>query len=123
MEFSVIILAAGKGTRLKSELAKPLHQVAGRPLIDWVIDAATTAGCSHIMGVISPPPSDVSSHLEDRIELIIQPEQKGTGHAVLCGMQALAQLPPAQPVIILFADNLSSGLTYCRGLRSGCSRV
>ena len=104
MEFSVIILAAGKGTRLKSELAKPLHQVAGRPLIDWVIDAATTAGCSHIMGVISPPPSDVSSHLEDRIELITQSEQKGTGHAVLCGIHTLAQLPPAQPVIILFAD-------------------
>jgi bifunctional UDP-N-acetylglucosamine pyrophosphorylase/glucosamine-1-phosphate N-acetyltransferase len=44
-----VILAAGKGTRMRSELPKVLHEAAGRPLLAWVVDAARAAGCARIL--------------------------------------------------------------------------
>ncbi|MDC0462488.1 NTP transferase domain-containing protein, partial [Alphaproteobacteria bacterium] len=53
MSFTAIILAAGKGSRMKSSLAKPLHKIAGQEMIAWVIDAANAAGATSIIPVIS----------------------------------------------------------------------
>lgn len=102
MSFSAIILAAGKGTRLKSDLPKPLHKVAGMPLLGWVTGALNSAGADSIFTVISPGSQQIESWLAGS-PAIIQEPQNGTGHAALCCLDRLQALGD-KPVIILFAD-------------------
>ncbi len=104
MEFSALILAAGKGTRLKSKLAKPLHEVAGKALISWVCEAATTAGASQHICVISHDGEAVAKLVSTTAETVIQDPPLGTGDAVKCCLNQLQELPPDRPVIILYAD-------------------
>ena len=104
MEFSALILAAGKGTRLKSKLAKPLHEVAGKPLISWVCAAATTAGASQHICVISKDGEAVANLVSTTAEIVTQDPPLGTGHAVKCCLRQLQALPADRPVIILYAD-------------------
>jgi bifunctional UDP-N-acetylglucosamine pyrophosphorylase/glucosamine-1-phosphate N-acetyltransferase len=102
MSFSAIILAAGKGTRLKSELPKPLHKVAGMPLLGWVTGALNAAGADNILTVISPESPQIKEWLSGS-PTVIQDPQNGTGHAALCCLDRLEVLGN-NPVIILFAD-------------------
>jgi len=104
MEFTVIILAAGKGTRMRSVRAKPLHEIAGKSLICWVMDAATEAGCTDIVVVTSPEQDGLQNAVSDRAKLYIQNQQNGTADAVRAAQPHLDGLPPDQPVIILYAD-------------------
>lgn len=104
MEFSALILAAGKGTRLKSKLAKPLHEVAGKALISWVCEAATTAGASQHICVINHDGEAVAKLVSTTAETVIQDPPLGTGDAVKCCLNQLQELPPDRPVIILYAD-------------------
>jgi len=84
-----IVLAAGKGTRMRSELPKVLHPVAGRPMLSWVIDTAREAGCSRIIVVIGHDADRVQAAVEaEDVTFVHQHEQLGTGHA-------LAQAAPA----------------------------
>ena len=102
MSFSAIILAAGKGTRLKSDLPKPLHKVAGMPLLGWVTGALNVAGADNIFTVISPDSPQIENWLSGS-PVVIQDLQNGTGHAALCCLDRLEALGN-KPVIILFAD-------------------
>ena len=78
-----VILAAGKGTRMKSSLPKVLHQAAGRPLLAWVIEAARAAGCEKILVVIGHGALRVREEISgDDLAWVLQEEQKGTGHAL-----------------------------------------
>jgi bifunctional UDP-N-acetylglucosamine pyrophosphorylase/glucosamine-1-phosphate N-acetyltransferase len=79
-----IILAAGRGKRLKSEKAKVLHEVCGRPMIRYVIDAARGAGARTIIVVIGYAADQVRECLHDEPDILfaVQTEQLGTGHAV-----------------------------------------
>ena len=104
MEFLAIILAAGKGSRLKSNLAKPLHKVAGHPLISWVSAAANTAGASAQICVVSPDDQQLCSELPNTIKTVIQDTPKGTGDAVRCCLPNISQLPKDSPILILYAD-------------------
>ena len=104
MEFSAIILAAGKGTRLKSKLAKPLHEVAGKALISWVCEAARIAGATQHLCVISSDGQAIAELVRTNAETVIQDPPLGTGHAVKCCLDQLQHLPPDRPVIILYAD-------------------
>lgn len=104
MSFTAIILAAGKGTRLKSELAKPMHRVGGRTLLSWVISVADTAGANQIMLVINSDAEALANEANNRAEIIIQEPPQGTGHAVFSCLAPLSRLPVDEPVIILFAD-------------------
>lgn len=80
---AVLILAAGKGTRMKSRLCKVLHPVAGRPMIAYVVDAVRTAGLSNIAVVVGHQADEVRNVLhDDEIEFVVQEPQLGTGHAV-----------------------------------------
>ncbi len=80
---SVIILAAGKGTRMQSDLAKVLHPALGRPMLDWVIDQAEAAGSVRTVVVIGHQRESVQQAVSGRgVEFAIQAEQNGTGHAV-----------------------------------------
>ena len=79
MEFLAIILAAGNGTRLKSNLAKPLHKVAGRTLIGWVSAAAETAGASAQICVTAPDDREINKQLPNTAETVIQTYQGELG--------------------------------------------
>jgi bifunctional UDP-N-acetylglucosamine pyrophosphorylase/glucosamine-1-phosphate N-acetyltransferase len=79
---TAVILAAGHGTRMRSRTPKVLHQLCGRPMIDWVIDAVTEAGATHIKVVANPHHVEVAAHLDGRVEIIYQREPRGTANAV-----------------------------------------
>lgn len=78
-----VVLAAGKGTRMKSARPKVLHAVAGRPMLQWVLDALETAGCERRLVVIGHGAEDVRAAIASRgVEPVEQSRQLGTGHAV-----------------------------------------
>ena len=81
-----IILAAGKGTRMKSKLPKVLHKVCGKPMLQHVIDAAKSAGSSREVVVIGNGAELVKEKISG-VEFVLQVEQLGTGHAVLCAKE------------------------------------
>jgi len=100
-----IVLAAGKGTRMKSELPKVLVPVAGRPMIRYVIDSLRKAGVSRIVVVVGYGAVLVRTELaeEPGVEFAEQTEQLGTGHAV---MMCRGQLADHQgPVFIVAGDS------------------
>lgn len=100
---AAIVLAAGKGTRMKSEKAKVLHPVAGRPMILHVVDAALGVA-GNIVVVVGTQADEVKSIVLSlaTVNFALQAEQKGTGHAVLCAMPALPE--NADHVMILCGD-------------------
>ena len=78
-----VVLAAGKGTRMRSGLPKVLHRAAGRPLLAWVVDAARAAGCERILVVVGHGHERVREEIAGAdLTWILQAEQKGTGHAL-----------------------------------------
>jgi bifunctional UDP-N-acetylglucosamine pyrophosphorylase/glucosamine-1-phosphate N-acetyltransferase len=99
--FTVLIMAAGKGTRMRSELPKVLHPICGKPMIEWVIDAARGAGAGRVV-VVTRPGDGVGEALGEGIEAAEQSEGEGTGAAVVA---ARDRLDPGQPVVILSGDH------------------
>ncbi len=82
--FATLILAAGKGTRMKSELVKVLHPVDGRPMLDYVLNLAETMGSSRIVVIIGHQAELVEDRYGSRgLAFVYQREQLGTGHAVM----------------------------------------
>ena len=79
-----VVLAAGKGTRLKADLPKVLCEANGRPLIDWVLDALEAAGVQQFLVVVGYEADRVKKALQDRdgVKFVLQDQQLGTGHAV-----------------------------------------
>ncbi len=77
-----VILAAGKGTRMKTEKPKVMCEVLGKPMVDYVIDAAKKS-CDDICVVIGYKAEILRAHLNSSIKTVIQSEQLGTGHAVM----------------------------------------
>ena len=105
----VLILAAGLGTRMKSARVKVLHEVAGRPLIAWVVDACRSAGAESVVAILGHQRDEVKATLDarygtDAIGIAIQEEQKGTGHAVQCALPNLEGEPDDRVVVILTGD-------------------
>ena len=86
-----VVLAAGKGTRMNSDLPKVLHPVWGRPMIEFVLDALQSAGVNHSIVVVGYEADLVRQALANRSELAFadQTEQLGTGHAVMMCRNAL----------------------------------
>jgi bifunctional UDP-N-acetylglucosamine pyrophosphorylase/glucosamine-1-phosphate N-acetyltransferase len=100
MSLSCLILAAGKGVRMKSALPKPLHQVAGRPMVSYCVAAAEALQPARIVVVIGPGMEAMADAVQPH-GTALQPEAKGTGHAVQSGMAALAA---SDEVLVLFGD-------------------
>ncbi|SON54456.1 Bifunctional protein GlmU [Hartmannibacter diazotrophicus] len=101
-----IILAAGEGTRMRSSLPKVLHPVAGRAMIDHVVDAAKAGGADKVAVVIGSGAETVRSHLgksHGDALLFEQTERLGTAHAVLAAKNALVEADGS--VLVLFGDN------------------
>lgn len=86
-----IILAAGKGTRMGSDLPKVVHEVADAPMVSWVARACREAGCARIIVVVGHRQDLVRAIFEgdDSIEFVVQDQQLGTGHAVQCAEDEL----------------------------------
>jgi len=101
MMIKSIILAAGQGTRMKSDKAKVLHHVLGKPLVDYPIQAAKYAGASDICVVVGHQAEEVKKTLGDKVSYALQKEQLGTGHGVL---QAIDFIPDHGDMIILYGD-------------------
>ena len=101
--FAVIVLAAGQGTRMRSDTHKVLHPIAGRPLLLHLLDRVDSLGADRRVIVVGKGREQVEAAIAGRdAELAIQAEQKGTGHAVQQAEAALAAYPG--PVLILFGD-------------------
>lgn len=83
---AAIVLAAGKGTRMKADLPKVVHEVGGRPMVCAVVDACLDAGCSRVVAVVGYRQELVRAALAgyDRVEFALQEPQLGTGHAAQC---------------------------------------
>ncbi len=82
-EFQSVILAAGMGTRMKSETPKVLHKICGKPLAAWVMKAANEAGSSKTCVIVGHKADMVKETLGEDCEYALQAEQKGTGHAIM----------------------------------------
>ncbi len=100
-EYTAIILAAGKGTRMKSELPKVMHKLAGKPLIDHVLDTVEKIGISEVLTIVGHGREVVTEHIKGRSEIVIQDDQLGTGHALL---QAVPFLKKGKGVLVLSGD-------------------
>jgi len=102
MPLSVVILAAGQGKRMNSDLPKVLQPLAGRPLLTHVIDAARAVGAADIHVVYGHGGERVREALhEDTLRWALQPEQLGTGHAVT---QAMPGVADDALVLVLYGD-------------------
>ena len=111
--FTVLIMAAGQGTRMRSDTPKVLHRVAGKPLVEWVADAARAAGAERVVAIVRPG-DGVAEGLPDGIEVAEQREGEGTGAAVLAAREAVlgaansagsAETGAEGPVVVLSADH------------------
>ena len=116
-----IVLAAGKGTRMKSGLIKVLHPVAGLPMIAWPVAAAREAGSDPIVLVIGHQASAVQGLFRGASDIrsAMQEEQLGTGHAVACALDALAGFRGTVLILcgdtpLLQAETLKHMLAYHR---------
>ncbi len=103
MRPTVVILAAGLGTRMKSGLAKALHPLAGRPLVQHALNASLALDPAKIVLVLGHQADKVRAAVADyRLEFVLQYEQLGTGHAVRHAKETIAEA--TGPVMILCAD-------------------
>ena len=102
--FSVLILAAGKATRFKSQHSKMLHRVAGRPLGVYALEAALAAGPERTIMVIGHEAEQVREALSrPEVSFIEQKEQLGTGHALMISSRELER-SPSSSIVVLVGD-------------------
>ncbi|MEK9947013.1 MAG: bifunctional UDP-N-acetylglucosamine diphosphorylase/glucosamine-1-phosphate N-acetyltransferase GlmU [Alphaproteobacteria bacterium] len=109
---AAIVLAAGKGTRMRSSLPKVMHPLGGRPMLSHLLATVADAGIERVVVVVSPDMAEETKNLVDA-RVAIQDQAHGTGHAAQCGMPALQGFEGT--VLILFgADPLVSTATLQR---------
>jgi bifunctional UDP-N-acetylglucosamine pyrophosphorylase/glucosamine-1-phosphate N-acetyltransferase len=97
---TVVILAAGQGTRMRSGTPKMLHDLCGRPLVGWPIAAAQAAGAGKVV-VVDSADRVLEGHLPEGVVTVAQPEPDGTGGAVRA---AAGEVDPSAPVVVLAGD-------------------
>ena len=125
MSLSIVIMAAGKGTRMKSAHPKVLHRLAGRPLLEHVLQAARALQAHRIIVITGHGAEAVEAHVaraEPQATCVRQMPQHGTGHAV---QQAVPRLPDDGTVLVLNGDVPLIGVDTARSLvqTSGGTRL
>ena len=101
--FAVVILAAGQGTRMRSDTHKVLHPIASRPLLLHLLESVDALGAEKRVVVVGKGREQVEAAIAGRgVVVAVQAEQKGTGHAVQQAADALAGYDG--PVVILYGD-------------------
>ncbi|MFZ5579042.1 MAG: bifunctional UDP-N-acetylglucosamine diphosphorylase/glucosamine-1-phosphate N-acetyltransferase GlmU [Pseudomonadota bacterium] len=117
MPLHVIVLAAGQGTRMRSSMPKVLHSIAGRPMLEHVLDAAAALSPERVHVVVGHCADQVRARLARReVRWVEQARQLGTGHAV---MQAMPDVPDDAEVLILYGDVPLIEPMTCRALVEG----
>jgi bifunctional UDP-N-acetylglucosamine pyrophosphorylase / glucosamine-1-phosphate N-acetyltransferase len=111
---------------MKSERAKVLHELAGRPMICWVVKAARDAGAGRVVAILGHKADTVSAALDARfgvgaVEVALQREQRGTGHAVQSAIPSLAGEPDDRIVVILSGDAPLLEATRIADLTRACA--
>ncbi len=102
---AAVILAAGKGERMKSPRAKVMHAVGGRSMLDHAIDTALALGCARVVVVVGAHSPEVATHAHDRLGtpgVAVQHPPLGTGHAVLAAKGVLAGF--TGDLVVTYAD-------------------
>src|SRR4051794_7087460 len=128
----VVILAAGKGTRMRARLSKLVHPVAGRPMVRQVVELGRQLHPSAMAVVVGHDADDVAAAAGPGVDVVLQAEQLGPGHAdlqardalrdhadivvILYGDTALLRIETLQRMIAATADAALVLLTYVRGL-------
>lgn len=117
MSTTALILAAGEGTRMKSDLPKVAHRILGVPMVRLVVQAAEAAGCDRIVAVTGHKAEAVEALIED-VTCVRQDRQLGTGHAVMCAHSALGDVSGSLVVLSgdtpLMSPDTISGLVAMR---------
>ena len=124
-EKAVVIMAAGQGTRMKSSVSKLLHCVAGKPLIFYPLSLAVELRASRIILVLGHQREEIETYVSEAfpnapVESVVQAEQLGTAHAVLCAQNALqgfegdviilsGDVPCLRAEVLQELDDLSAG--------------
>src|SRR5437762_2443636 len=101
---TAVLLAAGRGTRMKSRIPKALHPILGKPMACHVLDICRRIGLSRLIVVIGHGAESVREALGPGVEYVVQAQQKGTGDAVRTALPLLEGT--TGPVLILQADNV-----------------
>ncbi len=102
MKISAVVLAAGKGVRMRSQLPKVVHRVAGKPIVEHVIDAARAAGVDKLVLVVGHGRAMVEELFEPgEVVFAVQEQQLGTGHAL---MQAMEKVQDDETIVVLAGD-------------------
>ncbi len=111
-----VILAAGKSKRMQSETPKVLHPACGRPMVEYVLDAARQAGCRRLVVVVGHKADVVQAALAHHpdVQFALQSEQLGTGHAVMMTRELLKD--HAGPVLVLTGDTPLLKASSLKGL-------
>lgn len=111
-----VILAAGKGTRMESDLPKVIHTIDKKPMVEYVIDAVKTAGIQKICLIVGYKAEEVKTAVTSEVSYAYQEEQLGTGHAVKCAKDFIGE---QGQVLVLCGDTplitgktLKSAMTY-----------
>ncbi|MCJ7725074.1 MAG: bifunctional UDP-N-acetylglucosamine diphosphorylase/glucosamine-1-phosphate N-acetyltransferase GlmU [Acidimicrobiia bacterium] len=113
MSVRAVVLAAGKGKRMNSDLPKVLFEVTGRPLVSWVVDAVRAAGVDDITVVVGHGADQVVEVLPEGVQVALQEEQLGTGHAVMTALAAMGDVS-GDTVLVVPGD---TPLLQAAGLR------
>ena len=101
---TIVVLAAGEGTRMQSAWPKVLHRIGGRPMIAHVLEAARSFGADRVAIVVGPGREDVAAEARrvfNKTDIFVQRERLGTAHAVLAAKDAIAQ---GQNILVVFGD-------------------
>ncbi|MDJ0959011.1 MAG: NTP transferase domain-containing protein [Acidimicrobiia bacterium] len=104
MTTHAVVLAAGKGTRMKSDLAKVLHLAAGRPLVSWMLDVLAPLPIDHTVVVVGHQADRVRAVLPESVDTALQEEQNGTGHAVMVALESFE--PAADDTVLVIPGDM-----------------
>ena len=114
MELAGIVMAAGKGSRMRSRIPKPLHRVCGKEMVRYPLELLKAAGAGRVVVVVSPDNRDaIQAVLGDSVEYAVQPRPDGTGGAVAA---CLDLLNDAEDALVIGADTALVTLTSLFGL-------
>ena len=120
---TIVVLAAGEGTRMRSRVPKVLHRVGGRPLIAHVLEAAKGAGADKIAVVVGPGQDKVAveaKRIAPGARIFVQKERRGTAHALLSARTMLAD---GDDIIVVFGDTPLVCAETLRGVRDGLNEA
>src|SRR5690349_11995397 len=120
---TLVVLAAGEGTRMKSGLPKVLHRIAEKSMLGHVVATARSAGADKIAVVIGPGRDDVAAaarQAANGAEVFVQKERLGTAHAVLAARESFAQ---GQNLLVVFGDTPLLRSETLRAMRDDLNRA